>query len=707
MHNSRFIRYFALIAFFVCLVSCEFKSSTNIYSYPAAHTVDVVDDYHGTLVADPYRWLEDLNSPETRTWIAAETAITDQYLENTDREEMGNELTKKWNYVRYGDLRIEGDWYIFEKNEGLQNQYVYYKQKSFSDAPEVLIDPNTLSNDGTVALGSMYYSNDGSLVAYTVSQSGSDWREVRIRNVATNEEYDETIRWTKFTAIAWMNDNSGFYYGRYPDSNLVALENRTLDNKVYYHKLGTDQVEDELVYEDSENRELGFDPFITEDGMYIVLRVWRGTDVENRIYYLRPGKSEVIKLIDQPEAEYIFLENIGNKFYFLTNNEAANYRIIAIDITRPQKSKWHEIIPENDDAIHSARMINNHLIVNYMHNACSVPKIFDLKGKFIQDIELPVAGTVSGVKGNRMGTEMIYSFQSFTYPQRFYHYDFETGETILRLRDDIEIDSDLYETKQVFFPSKDGTKIPMFIVHKKDLEMNGNNPTILNGYGGFNSSSRPYFSHTYLYWLEKGGIYVKVNLRGGGEFGEEWHKAGMLDKKQNVFDDFIAAAEWLIENKYTSTPKLAIWGGSNGGLLVAACMVQRPELFSAVVCSVPVIDMLRYHKFTAGRYWTGEYGNAEENPEHFEFLYAYSPLHNIKPGMKCPPIMVTTAESDNRVYPAHSLKFVAAIQAADGGDNSILLRYESKAGHGAGKPMTKQINEKAEIFGFLFKELGM
>ncbi|MEE9443042.1 MAG: prolyl oligopeptidase family serine peptidase [candidate division Zixibacteria bacterium] len=707
MRKSCIIRFFALIAFTSCLVSCDFKSSTNIYSYPVAHTVDVVDDFHGTPVTDPYRWLEDLNSDETGTWIAEEKAITNEYLENTVREEIGNELTEKWNYARYGNLRIEGDWYIFKKNEGLQNQYVCYKQKSFSETPQILIDPNTFSDDGTVALGHMYFSNDGSMVAYTISQSGSDWREVRIRNVATNEEYEETIRWTKFTSIAWMNDNSGFYYSRYPDSNQVALEDRTLDNKLYFHKLGTDQAEDQLVYEDIVNRENGFDPYMTEDGKYLVLNVWRGTDVENRIYYKKIGGGRIVKLIDQAEAEYTFIENIGNIFYFLTNNDAVNYRIIAIDITKPDKSNWREIIPPNSDAINSASMINNHLSVNYLHNAYSVPKIFDSEGKFIRDIELPAVGTISGIEGKRMGTEMIYSFQSFTYPSGFYHFDFVTGQTALRFRDDIDVESDLYETKQVFFSSKDGTKVPMFIVHKKDLELNGNNPTILNGYGGFNSSSKPKFDFKNFYWLEKGGIYVKVNLRGGGEFGEEWHKAGMLGNKQNVFDDFIAAAEWLIDNKYTSSSKLAIWGGSNGGLLVAVCMIQRPELFGAVVCGVPVIDMLRYHKFTAGRYWTGEYGNAEENPEHFKFLYAYSPLHNIRPGIKCPPIIVTTAESDNRVYPSHSLKFVAALQAADAGDNSILLRYELKAGHGAGKPMTKQINEKADILGFLFKELDM
>lgn len=707
MRKSLIIRFFALMAFISCLISCDFKSSTNIYSYPSAHTVDVVDDFHGTQVADPYRWLEDLNSKETQTWIAEEIAITNEYLNSTDRDEIANELAEKWNYAKYGNLRIEGDWYIYKKNEGLQNQFIYYKQKSFSDAPQVLIDPNTFSDDGTVALGAMYFSNDGSLVAYTVSQSGSDWREVRIRNVATNEDYDETIRWTKFTDIAWMNDNSGFYYSRYPDSNLVALENRTLDNKVYFHKLGTSQDDDKLVYEDTENRELGFDPIMTEDGKYLVLNVWWGTDEENQIYYMKIGSDRIIKLIDKHEADYIFLENIGNEFYFLTNDDAPNYRIITIDINRPTKSNWREIVPQNNDAVYSSSMINNHLIINYMHNANSAPKIFDSNGNFVRDITLPTLGAVSGIKGKRMGNEMVYCFQSFTYPEGYYHYDFQTGITSLRFQDDIDVDPDLYETKQVFFPSKDGTQIPMFIVHKKDLDLDGNNPTILNGYGGFNSSARPGFYLKYLYWLEKGGVLVKVNLRGGGEFGEEWHKAGMLENKQNVFDDFIAAAEWLIENKYTSAPKLSIWGGSNGGLLVAACMLQRPELFGAVICGVPVIDMLRYHKFTAGRYWTGEYGNAEENPDHYRFLYAYSPLHNIEPGIKCPPILVTTAESDNRVYPSHSLKFVAALQAADAGDNSILLRYESKAGHGAGKPITKQIDEKSDIFGFLFKELGM
>ncbi|NIM20188.1 MAG: prolyl oligopeptidase family serine peptidase [Candidatus Latescibacteria bacterium] len=678
------------------------------YKYPKAHKVDVVDDFHGTKVADPYRWLEDPDAEETIKWVEAQNELFYKYIDTPSREKIKKRIEDIWNYPKYTLPYKKGDRYFFSKNDGLQNQYVYYMQESLDSEPKVVIDPNTLSEDGTIALRSRSLSEDAALLAYGLSSKGSDWQDVRIRKVDSGEDYGDLLKWTKFTSIAWKHDNSGFYYNRFPDPSTLPDEDHTKYNRVYWHKLGTPQLEDKLVYGPEEQKELGFYPDITDDGKYLLLHVWHGTDDRNGIYY-RPVASdgEFIRLMEVGEAEFDPIDNVGSVFYFETNLDAPRGRVIAVDVENAGRENWKEIIPQVDDVIDFVTMVNDQLVIAYSRDAHHVLKIFDRKGKFIREIELPTIGAIYGISGRREDTEMFFSFTSFVYPSTAFRYDFKKDKVTVFRKPEVAFDPTQYETKQVFYSSKDGTRVPMFITHKKNLKLNGDNPTILYGYGGFNVSLMPYFSITRLIWMENGGVYAIANLRGGSEYGEEWHQAGMMEKRQNVFDDFIAAAEWLIDNDYSNSSKLAINGASNGGLLVAACMVQRPELFGAVVSDVPVTDMLRYHKFTVGRYWVPELGNAEENPEHFKFLYAYSPLHNIKKGIVCPPTLVTSADTDDRVVPMHAKKFVAALQESDAGENPILLRVETKAGHGGGKPTSKRIEEASDIYAFLFKTFGM
>lgn len=675
---------------------------------PARYDSSVIDNYHGTKVADPYRWMETPDSPEIQAWVEAENKLTHDYINVLSREKIKARLTKLWNYPKYTLPIKEGGRYFFSKNDGLQNQYVLYMQENLNAEPKVIIDPNKLSEDGTAALSNQAFSKDGKLLAYGISQSGSDQQEIKIRNVDTDKDYDEVLQWCKFAAVAWKPDHSGFYYDRFPAAGTVPKEDENSYNRVYWHKLGTPQTEDPLVYERPDDKELGFSSIVTEDGKYLLLHVWHGTDPKNRIYYRElNGQVPFIRLLDEADAMYSFIGNDGPLFYFHTDLNAPRGRIIAIDTKNPARKNWKEILPQEEDVISSVSVINNQFVVVYKHDAHNKLRLYNLTGTFVKEIALPAIGSVAGLSGKRADTEMFFSFTSFLYPSSTFRYDFTADKVSLFRKPDIDFDPSGYETKQVFYRSKDGTRVPMFITHKKGLKLDGNNPTLLYGYGGFNNSLTPFFSTSRLIWLEAGGVYAVANLRGGDEYGEEWHQAGMLDKKQNVFDDFIAAAEWLVANKYTSTPKLAINGGSNGGLLVAACMVQRPELFGAVLCQVPVADMLRYHKFTVGRFWTTEYGNAETNPEHFKFLYAYSPLHNVKKGTAYPATLITTADTDDRVVPAHSKKFVATLQAADAGKNPILIRIETKAGHGAGKPTTKIIEEQSDIYSFLFKTFGM
>lgn len=676
---------------------------------PVTRRDNVVENYHGTPVADPYRWLEDASSPETLAWVEAQNAVTEEFLASIpQREQLRQRLTQIWNYPKYSVPIKRGEHYFFTYNSGLQNQAVLYGQESLQSEPRQILDPNTFSEDGTAALTTSTFSKDGSLLTYGISYSGSDWQELHVRRVSDLTDYHEVIRWCRFSSIAWKHDNSGFYYNRLPEPGTVPEEDQSNYSRVYWHAINTPQEQDVLIYERPDFKELSFSPSITYDGSYLLLDVWHGTDPKNRLYY-RPVESDgsFIRLLDKADATYHFIGNDGPIFYIRTNLNAPRYRIIAIDIEHPERENWRELIPEQQDAMAFVRLVNHQFVVTYLHDAHHEIKIYNLDGRYVRDIPLPALGSIVGISGKPDQTEMFLDFTSYLYPPTIYRYDF-TGNTLSLLHSTkLDFDTDAYETRQVFYTSKDGTRIPMFLTHKKGLELNGNNPTLLYGYGGFDVSLTPSFLASTLAWLEHGGIYAVANLRGGGEYGEEWHQAGVLDHKQNVFDDFIAAAEWLIANKYTNTSRLAIQGGSNGGLLVAACMVQRPDLYGAVLCHVPVIDMLRYHKFSVGRYWVSDYGNAETNPEHFRFMYAYSPLHNVKEGVSYPPTLILAADTDDRVVPAHAKKFAATLQAANGGENPILLRIETKAGHGMGKPTSKLIEERADVLAFLFKVLKM
>ena len=676
---------------------------------PLARRDDTVENYHGTLVADPYRWLEDPAAPDTLEWVEAQNAITEDYLASIPvRASLRERMTALWNYPRYSVPSHEGRYYFYSKNDGLQNQAVIYRQDSLQGPSSVVIDPNTLSEDGTTALVTQAYSRDGSLLVYGLSVHGSDLQDLRIRQVESGVEYPEVIRWGRFPSVAWKRDKSGFFYNRLPEPGSVPPEDASNFSQVYWHALATPQSEDRLVYERPDFKELSFSPFMSDDDEYLMLRVWHGTDPKNRFYYRKvESEGPIIRLLDDADASYDFVGNDGPIFYFQTTLDAPRKRIIAIDSEHPQRENWREIVPQQDDAIEIALMANHRFVILYLHDAHHEIKIYNIDGRYERDIPLPAPGSIVEIWGKPDQAELFFSFTSFLYPATIYRYDFRDDSLSLYHAPELDFDASAYETTQVFYHSKDGTRIPMFLTHKKGLKLDGNNPTLLYGYGGFDVSLTPGFAVPTLLWLEHGGVYAVANLRGGGEYGEAWHQAGTLERKQNVFDDFIAAAEWLLASKYTNTARLAIQGGSNGGLLVAACMVQRPDLFGAVICQVPVIDMLRYHRFTVGRYWVSDYGNAEANPEHFKFMYAYSPLHNVKTGVACPATLIMAADTDDRVVPAHAKKFAATLQAAHTGDNPILLRIEMKAGHGLGKPTTKLIEERSDILAFLFERFGM
>jgi len=681
----------------------------NMPDIPSTRRDDTVDDYHGTQVADPYRWLEDAHSTEALAWSEAQNAVTHAYLDAIPvRGRIQTRLTELFNYPKYSVPSRRGDRYYFSKNTGLQNQFVLYKQAALESEASVVLDPNKLSEDGTIALTNQSFSEDGKLLAYGTSASGSDWQEVRIRRVDEGTDYEEVIQWTKFSPLAWRHDNQGFYYSCFPEPGTVPEEDQTNFNKVYWHKVGTPQSDDLLIFEQPDAKELGFSPIVTDDGKYLVLFVWLGTDPKNRIYY-REIESEgpFIRLLDKADAGYDFIGNDGPIFYFKTDLDAPRGCIIAINTREPEKANWEERVPQQDDVIAFSLRVNHQFVIAYMHDAHHRIQRYSTEGRFISEIALPTPGSIMEISGEVDDTELFIGFTSFLFPLSIYRYDFITDTLSLVRGSEMKFDTSGYETEQVFYSSKDGTRVPMFLTHKKGLVRDGSNPTLLYGYGGFNISLTPFFSLVALLWIENGGIYAVANLRGGGEYGEEWHQAGMLDKKQNVFDDFIAAGEWLIANKYTRTERLAINGGSNGGLLTGACLVQHPDLYGAVVCEVPVIDMLRYQKFTVGRYWIPEYGEAEHSAEQFEFLYAYSPLHKVKEGVSYPPTLIMTANTDDRVVPAHAKKFTATLQAAHNGDQPPMLRLEMKAGHGMGKPTTKIIEERSDMLAFLFKTFRM
>lgn len=666
----------------------------------------IVDDFHGTKVADPYRWLEESTSKDTLKWVEERKREVDEYFSHSNTAHEDRErLEELWDYPKLGVPRKVKNRLFYMKNDGLQNQSVLYVKEE-DQQEEVLIDPNLFSDDGTVAMTNYAISDDGNWIAYALSKHGSDWQEIFIRNVTTKEDQEDHIKHVKFTNIAWAPDHSGFFYSRFPDPDTVSKEDEGNYSKVYFHNLGTSQEKDILIYEQPENKELMFSPMISEDKKFLILHVSHGTAPENQVYIQRlKPETEVIKLLDQEDARYSYVANDGDHFYFQTNKNAPNGKLIQINLQQPEPKHWQDLIPETSDVLQSVTYINGKFITVYLHHAHHQIQIYDQSNTLKHTIELPVIGSVAGLTKNRDENEIYFGFTSFIHPPTIYHFTLDTYELTTFAETKTSLQPESFDVQQVFYPSKDGTKIPMFIIHKKDLPLKEEHPAILYGYGGFNISQTPSYSPARIRWLEKGGIFAIANLRGGGEYGAKWHEAGMLENKQNVFDDFIAAGEWLIKEKYTNRNKLAIMGGSNGGLLVAACMVQRPDLFGAVICQVPVIDMLRYHKFTIGHYWIPEYGNPERK-EHFPFLYAYSPLHNIKEGEKYPPILLATAESDDRVVPAHAKKFAATLKEKASKQSKVLLRLEAKAGHGLGKPTTKVIEEWVDYFTFLDKELG-
>jgi prolyl oligopeptidase len=679
-------------------------------NYPVAKKVEQTDDYHGTTVADPYRWLEDANSLDTKAWVDAENKVTQSYLAQIpQRDAIRQRLTELWNYERYSVPFKEGGRYFFSRNNGLQNQAVLYTMKSLKDSPRLLLDPNTLAADGTVALAGTAVSPDGKLLAYSTAASGSDWNEIRVRDVDTGKDLDDHIQWVKFSSTAWTHDGKGFFYSRYDaPKEATKLADVNYFQKLYFHKLGTPQEADVLVYDRPDEKEWGFGGNTTDDGRYLLITATKGTARKYRVFYkdLSKPASPVVPLIDNFDAAWDFIDNVGSVFYFATDRNAPRKRIVAIDVNKPQEASWKTVLPESGQTLTSAHMIANRLVVEYLADARSVVKVVDLKGKAVREIALPGIGSVSGFGGKRGDSETFFSFTGFTTPTTIYRLDMKSGAATVFRKPDVKFNPADYETRQQFYTSRDGTKVPMFIVSKKGLKLDGANPTYLYGYGGFNISMTPGFSPANLAWMEMGGVYVVANLRGGGEYGEAWHEAGTKLKKQNVFDDFIGAAEWLVNNKVTSPNKLAIGGGSNGGLLVGAAMTQRPELFGAAIPQVGVMDMLRFHKFTIGWAWTSDYGSSE-NADEFKALVKYSPLHNLKPGTCYPATMITTADHDDRVVPAHSFKFAATAQADQAGGNPVIIRIDTKAGHGAGKPTSKQIEEVADRWGFLTKALKM
>ena len=676
--------------------------------YPEAPRSETVDDYHGTKVPDPFRPLEDPDSEATRAWVEAENKITFAYLDAIpQRDQIKARLTALWDYEKFGLPRREADVTLYSHNTGLQNQSVLFVAPSPDAEGRVLIDPNTLSKDGTVALAGTSLSDDGKLLAYAVANAGSDWEEWKVRDVATGKDLDDLVKWVKFSSASWTKDAKGFFYGRYPEPKPgESLKQPNFYQKLYFHKLGTPQADDVLVYDRPDQKEWQFGGSVTDDGKYLVVQVSKGTDNKNRVLYkgLDDPGAKVVELIDNFDHDYSFIDNDGPVFWFETDLDAPRRRVVAIDTRDPAHPK--ELIPQAEETLTAVHAVGDRFIATYLKDATTRVKVFGLDGTPRGEVKLPGLGTAGGFNGKRKDKETFYSYTSYVSPPTIYRYDVASGESRVWKQPKLTFDPSRYESSQVFYESKDGTKIPMILSHKKGVTPDGSNPTYLYGYGGFNISLTPAFNPTNLAWMEAGGVLAVPNLRGGGEYGEPWHKAGTRLKKQNVFDDFIAAARWLIDHKYTTSSKLAIGGGSNGGLLVGACMTQRPELFGAALPAVGVMDMLRFHKFTIGWAWVDDYGSSDDAGE-FGALRAYSPLHNLKPGTCYPPTLVTTADHDDRVVPGHSFKFAAALQAAQSCDNPVLIRIETRAGHGAGKPTTKQIAEAADRLAFLVKSLSV
>jgi prolyl oligopeptidase len=677
--------------------------------YPKALKVDQVDTYFGTRVSDPYRWMENENSDTLKSWIGEENAVTEKFLSAIPyRKAVRKRLEELFNYPKYSAPSKRGSFYVFSKNNGLQNQSVLYRQKGLTGEPELLLDPNALSADGTVALAGVSFPLSGKYMGYTISRSGSDWQEAHVMHVADGKLLDDHLVDLKFTGLDWKGEE-GFYYSRYPKPDeSKKLTNQNEHMKVYFHKLGDPQEKDQLIYEDPKHPKRFFRGGITEDQRFLVISSSEGTSGSELFYkdLKDPAQKDFRLLVPGFEHEHSFIDNAGDKLLVLTNLKAPNFRLVLIDPKNPG-ANWKDIIPEQKEVLLSVGTAGGYLFAEYLKDAYSLVKQYDYSGKLIRTISLPGIGTASGFSGMKTDKEFFYTYTSFNYPPTIFRYDIKSGKSTEFRRPEVKFDPTAYEVKQEFFTSKDGAKVPMFITYKKGLKLDGNNTALLYGYGGFNSPLTPAFSVSNIFFLEQGGIYVAVNLRGGNEYGEAWHKAGMLMNKQNVFNDMIAAAEWMVANKYSKPSRLALRGGSNGGLLVGAVVNQRPDLFAVSIPQVGVMDMLRYHRFTIGYAWATEYGNADKSEPEFKNLYTYSPLHNIKSGTCYPATIVTTADHDDRVVPAHSFKYTAALQAAQSCEKPVLIRIETKAGHGAGKPISKVLDEAADIWSFVMFNTGM
>lgn len=679
------------------------------WSYPETRRSDQVDTYHGISVADPYRWLEDVDSAETQTWIAAQRALTGRYFTAIPtRDRLRRRLTELWDFERFTFPRKRGNRYFLSRNDGLQNQNVLFTLDGLDGTPRLLLDPNTLSADGKVSLATSSPSPDGAYLAYGLSTAGSDWTELRVREVATGRDLPEQLRWVKFSVLSWAPDGRGFYYSRYPEPDPAQKAQSNYFQTLYYHQLDTPQSADRLVYGRPEQKELGVQGTVTDDGRYLVLRIWQGAKSENDFAYLdlsRPDAA-VVDLLTGFTGAYTFLDNDGPVFWFRTQQGAPRGRVIAIDLRQPDREHWREVIPQAAEKLQGVSVVGDRFVVRYLRDAHSVVKLFTLSGAPQGEVALPGLGVAGGFNGKRADRETFYSLTTFTAPESIYRYDFDTGKSTLFRRPRAGYDPDRFETRQVFLTSRDGTRLPMFLVHRKGLPLDGNNPTLLHAYGGFGVALTPFFSMQLVMWMDMGGVLAVANIRGGGEYGEEWHQAGIKAKKQNGFDDFAAAAEWLIAHRYTRPARLGISGNSNGGLLMGASLLQRPELFRAVVIQAGVLDMLRFPKFTIGWGWVPDYGSPDV-PEEFRTLYAYSPVHNVRLGVAYPATLIATGDHDDRVVPGHSFKFAAALQRAQAGPHPVLLRIEAQAGHGQGTPISKQIEGEVDELAFFVQELGM
>ena len=687
------------------------KQSTNeiVVTYPETTKIEHSDTYFGTEVKDPYRWLEDDRSPETESWVKTQNEVTGNYLDNIPyREELKERLSKLWNYEKVGAPFIEGDYTYFYKNDGLQNQYVIYRYKNEADpnTAEIFLDPNTFKEDGTISLGGTSFSKNGKLLAYAISEGGSDWRKILVMNTESREIIEDTLVDIKFSGMSWYK-NEGFYYSSYDKPEGSELSAKTDQHKVYFHALGTKQDEDQLIFggtPEQKHRYIGGG--VTEDDNYLIISASVSTS-GNKLFIkdLNKPNSPLVTILDHTDTDTNIIENVGSKLFLTTNLNAPNKKIVTVDASNPTPENWVDFIPETKNVL-SPSTGGGYFFASYMVDAVSKVLQYDYNGKLVRDVELPGVGSARGFGAKKEKASLYYSFTNYVTPGSIYKYNIAKGTSELFRKPDIDFNPEDYESNQVFYDSKDGTKVPMIITHKKGLELNGKNPTILYGYGGFNISLTPSFSIANAVWMEQGGIYAVPNLRGGGEYGKSWHDAGTQLKKQNVFDDFIAAAEYLIEKQYTSSDYLAIRGGSNGGLLVGATMTQRPELMKVALPAVGVLDMLRYHTFTAGAGWAYDYGTSEDSEEMFNYLKNYSPVHNVKEGVQYPATMVTTGDHDDRVVPAHSFKFAAELQSKQTGANPTLIRIETDAGHGAGTPVSKTIEQYADIYGFTLFNMG-